>query len=92
MLETLTFMKIFYCKERKIKNNFILKFISNTSRNTFQESLQTQIQIHHKKVLENTFQIQIQVVYDKVAHFEWESNLMALREKNFRHIIRKNKK
>jgi len=33
----------------------------------------------------------IQGVYDKVAHFECEYNLMALREKNFRHIIRKNK-
>ena len=33
----------------------------------------------------------IQGVYDKVVHFECEYNLMALREKNFRHIIRKNK-
>jgi len=34
----------------------------------------------------------IQGVYDKVAHFECEWNVMALRENNFRHIIRKNKK
>ncbi len=30
---------------------------------------------------------QIQGVYDKVAHFECEWNLMALRENGFRHII-----
>jgi len=33
----------------------------------------------------------VQGVYDKVAHFECKYDLMALREKNFGHIIRKNK-
>jgi len=59
------------------------KCFKNEKFNFIQVILKLECLLYHN--------IYIQGVYDKVALFEREQNLMALREKKFRHIIRKNK-